>query len=306
MPKDSYNPNAAPSGNLQPLEAGQYPNCVLERVYAFRQKQKDDNTGDEFIRTKLSLYWNSGYVVPETEEPFFLTDGFVTFSFHERANFTKMLSTLGFLKVGEPVEFEYELGGDYVGRSFNDLPIYEGSGPKKDIEIPVESLKINDRELIGTTATLIVSVKDSGYNKIDLVLRDAPKAPTRPGLKRAGEGDSGKAEAPVNVPPVKVAQRKGEPLWLTWRTKAAAVKWAATLRNSDGSPAYTEVSDAESVWHALRITFDQEVFEPSDREFYWHWYRWHIKALEGADFSFHDESTPEEQQFLYEVRGRHA
>ena len=304
MPKDSYNPSG--TSNVEPLEAGQYTNCVLERIYAFRQKQKDDNTGQEFIRTKLSLYWNSGYAIPDSEEPFYLTDGFVTFSFHERANFTKMLSTLGFLKVGEPVEFEYELAGDYVGRAFDALPIYEGTGPKKDVEVPVDSLRINDRELIGTTATLIVSVKDSGFNKIDLVLRDAPKAPTRPGPRRIEGSDSGKAEAPVNVPARKAAQRKGEPLWLTWRTKNAAVKWAATLRNSDGSPAYTEVSDAESVWHALRITFDQEVFEPSDREFYWHWFRWHEKALADEDFSFHDEPTLEDQEFLYEVRGRHA
>ncbi len=304
MPKETYTPGGGDQ-TIEPLEAGQYTNCVLERIYAFRQRQKSEETGEEFIRNKLSLYWNSGYNMPDSDEPFYLTDGFVTLSFHERSNLTKMLAALGFLKPGEPVEYEYELGGDYAGRGFDALPIYEGSGPKRDIETPVETLTVNGRELIGATATLIVSVRPNGWNKIDLVLPDAPKEPSRLGPRKAVA--SPKAEAPVNVSARKrEAQRAGEPLWLTWRTHAQAIKWAATLKNNDGSPAYQSVTDAEIVWQSLYPIFEEEVFEPTEREFYWHWQRWHEQALNGEEFSFSQEPTLEESKYLYEVRGRHA
>lgn len=302
MPKDSYDPNAS-SSNVEPLVPGQYPNCTLARIHAFRQKNKDPDTGDEFIRIKLALYWDSGYTLPDNDEPYYVVDGFVTFSFHERSNLGKMLHSLGVIEFGKPIEYEYELEGDYEGKTFNELPLYEG-GPKKDAEIPLSTLKVNDIELIGFKATLVVGVKPSGYNKVELVMRDAPKAPSRLGPRKAD--DSGKAEAPVSTTTTtQVAQQK-DPLWLTWRTKSAAIKWAMTLKNDDGSLAYNSKLDAEVVWHALYATYQQEVFEPTDREFYWHWHRWHAKALTGEGFDFQDEPTEEEAQFLYQVRGTHA
>jgi hypothetical protein len=305
MPKDTYTPGQGGGQTVEPLEAGQYPDCVLDKITAFRQNKKDDQTGNEYLQTKLALYWHSGYNLPDSEEPFYLVDGFVTFSFHERANFAKMLATLGFIKPGDPVEFEYDLGGNHAGRGFDALPIYAGTGPKGDVEVPVESLKINGQELIGTTATLIVSIKDSGYNKIDLVMKPSPKAPARLGPRKAS--DFPKAEAPVNVSArKKAAQGYREPLWLTWRNRTNAIRWAATLKNPDGSLAYQTQDDAELVWQSLYPIFEQEVFEPTEREFYWHWQRWHDKAIAGENFSFNDEPTPDEAKFLYEVRGRHA
>lgn len=296
MPKDSYSPNRP---DIEPLEAGQYPDCQLAQIKAFRQRNKDEQTGEEFMRTKLALYWDTGYTLPDSDEPYYVIDGFVTFSFHERSNFGKMLAALGLIKPGEPVEFEYELGDDYAGRTFADLPIYEG-GPKKDIEVPVTTLKIDGTEIIGMHADLVIGVKDSGYNKVELVMRSGPKAPSRLGPRRSG--DSGKAEAPVN--PAILAERKGgkPPLWLTWRTKNAAIKWAATLKNADGSPAYQSREDTETVWQALYITFQQEAFEPNDQEFYWHWHRWHEKALTGEEFSFQDVPSEEDAQYLYQVQ----
>ena len=302
MPKETYKPGGG--DKVEPLEAGQYQNCVLEKINAFRQLQKDDDSGEEYMRTKLALYWNSGYSMPDGDEPFYLLDGFVTLSFHERSNLGKMLNALGFITPGEPVEYEYDLGGEYAGQGFDAIPVYAGSGPKGDVEVPVDMFRVNGRDLIGATATLIVSVKQSGYNKIDMVLSDAPKTTTRLGPRKAG--DQGKAEAPVTGTTKKVAQRNGQPLWVTWRSRANAVKWAAGLRNSDGSAAYAARRDAESVWDALYPVFEQEVFEPTEREFYWHWYRWHINALKGEEFSFQDIPSSEETDFVYGVRGRHA
>lgn len=303
MPKETYTPGGE-GQTVEPLEAGQYTNCILEKVFAFRQRQKDDDTGQEFMRTKLSLYWNSGYNMPDSPEPFYLTDGFITLSFHERSNLAKMLNALGYVTPGEPVEYEYELGGEYAGRGFDAVPIYEGTGPKTGIEVPVETLTINGRELIGVTATLIVSITQRGWNKIDLVLPDAPKAPSRLGPRKVA---SPKAEAPVNVSARKVAaQKAGEPLWLTWRNRDQAIRWAATLKNNDGSLAYQSKNDAQIVWQSLYPIFEEEVFEPTEREFYWHWQRWHEQALNGEDFSFSQDPTPEEAKYLYQVRGRHA
>jgi hypothetical protein len=303
VPKATFDPNAGGGGgsNIEPLESGQYPGCVLEKIAAFRQRNKDEETGKEFTQTKLSLYWNSGYVI-DSGEPYYFTQGFMTLSFHERANFAKMLEALEITKAGDPVEVDYEFDGDWEGRTFDELPLYAGTGPKRDSEVPLKTLKLNGTEMIGITASLIVTKKPNNYNKVELVLPDAPKATARPGPKRA---EPGKAEAPVGITaPKRAARGDGTPVWPTWRTRHQAIKWAAQLKNGDGSPAYLATRDAEEVWEALSVSYESSVFEPLEKDFYRIWYRWHVCALEGKNFSFDDFPHEDDEPFMYAITGK--
>jgi hypothetical protein len=289
VPKGSYEPQGGGT-KVEPLEAGQYNDCVLEKIFAFRQKKlRDDTNETEYMQVKLALYWDSGYVIPDTDEPYYFTHGFMNFSFDERANFAKMLEALGFIEeAGDPAEFEYELGGDHAGQGFDSLPIYAGTGPKKDIEVPVETLKINGRELIGTKASLVVSKKANGYNNIELVMAPPSENEQAKGPRKA---PAKKAEAPDGTTAL-AARESSNFLWQSWRNKRDAINWATTMKNNDGSTAYPTKQDVEIVWEALWTAYANEVRNATRQDFMQHWHGWHVAALRGETYSFNDAVPP--------------
>ena len=106
-----------------------------------------------------------------TELPHYINHGYVTLTANERGNLPGILKALGFngpnfieqeggnaggLRDDIDMEMEFgtnELGHDYSGKEYDDLPFYDWNdrdGPRKrQVEVPVVSWLINGYQVIG-------------------------------------------------------------------------------------------------------------------------------------------------------------
>lgn len=190
--------------DIAPLTARRLKNVPLVGIGAFiaTNTRKNEKTGEEDERTqiKLSLDWDSGYPIRDTDgelvtdeeghgRPHLINDGFVTFSGDKRSNFVKILRAMGFGDdyfdddgnlsddMAETVEAVFGtngLGDDYSGAEWDDLPEYilpskGGKEAKRDVEVPVLSLKINGYELLGRCVDMALTIKD-GFTKAESYL----------------------------------------------------------------------------------------------------------------------------------------
>lgn len=218
---------------VAPIKDRRLTNVPLARIGAFRSvnERKNDKTGEvkDVVQIKLSLDWDTGrrqvnedgdLILDEAGDPriHYINDGFVTLSGDKRGNLIKVLKALGFEDerfiseeggltddAAESLEVVFGtngLGGDYAGADWDDLPIYVlkrdgGKDAKRDVEVPVKSLKLLGYEIIGRTVDMQLTI-DDGWNRVEAYLlpadfqgldaAPAPKAKpakTKPGVPRS-------------------------------------------------------------------------------------------------------------------------
>jgi len=197
-------PRSKSENDIAPLTVRRLTKVPLERVGIFKSlsEKEDRKTGEryEVEQIKLSLDWNSGYVMSNengepildrdgNEQTHYINDGFVTLSGHAKSNLVPILRALGFdgprfivadgkdaggltAEAAESIELEFGtngLGKDYEGSDWDDLPFYAtraqgGTHGKREVEVPVLSFKILGEEVLGRHIDMQLEIKN-GYNK---------------------------------------------------------------------------------------------------------------------------------------------
>ena len=202
-------PRSSSKNDVAPLSVKRLADVPIVAIGAFRatQEKEDRRTGEKYEveQVKLSIDFDSGHIMSNAdgdpvlnqagdEQPFYINEGFVTLSGNEKAKLVEILKAIGFdtpefiVQEGKDagalteaaaesltVEFGVNgLGTDYSGESWDDLPLYilardGGKDSKRDVEVPVLSLKILGHEVIGRTCDLALTIKN-GYNRVTAFL----------------------------------------------------------------------------------------------------------------------------------------
>lgn len=202
-------PRSSSKNDVAPLSVKRLADVPIVAIGAFRaiQEKEDRRTGDKYEveQVKLSIDFDSGHIMRNAdgdpvynqagdEQPFYINEGFVTLSGNEKAKLVEILKAIGFdtpefiVQEGKDagaltaaaadsltVEFGVNgLGHDYSGETWDDLPLYVlardgGKDSKRDVEVPVLSLKILGHEVIGRSCDLALTIKN-GYNRVTAFL----------------------------------------------------------------------------------------------------------------------------------------
>lgn len=209
-------PSSKSSIEVAPLTVRRLKDAPLVKIGAFKvmQQKKDDKTGEQYEveQVNLSLDFDSGHVMKDTdgdpiltedgrEQPHYINEGFTTLSGNNRAKFVAILKALGLdsepfieqegnnagglsQEAAESLEATFGtngLGDDYSGMDWDDLPFYVlpskgGQQKKRDVEVPVTSLKILGREIIGRHLDMAITIKN-GWNRVESYLISESPAP---------------------------------------------------------------------------------------------------------------------------------
>lgn len=202
-------PSSSASTDVAPLTVRRLKDAPLVKIGAFKvmQQKKNDKTGEEYEveQVNLSLDFDSGHIMRDEagdpvltedgqEQPHYINEGFVTLSGNNRAKLVSILKALGLdsepfidpdgnnagglsQEAAESLEATFGtngLGGDYSGKEWDDLPFYVlpskgGKQKKREVEVPVTSLKILGREIIGRHLDMAITVKN-GWNRVESYL----------------------------------------------------------------------------------------------------------------------------------------
>jgi hypothetical protein len=200
--------------DIAPLAVRRLEDVPLVAIGAFKvtSRKKNERTGKEYDKDeiKLSLDFDSGHIQKDSKgspilndddstRPHMINVGFVTLSGHGKSNLVGILKALGFedsrfiVKGGkndgnmtdeamasvEAIFGTNGLGDDYSGQEWDDLPFYVvgGGQSKRDVEVPVLSLKILGFEVIGRRCDMQLKIDDQGYNKPESFLLPRDPAP---------------------------------------------------------------------------------------------------------------------------------
>lgn len=214
MPKGI--PTSSGRPDIAPIQARRIANAPIVNIGAFKsmQRRKNDKTGEEYEveQVKLSIDFDSGHIMRDpdgnpvldddgNEQPHLLNEGFVTLSGNNKAKFVEILRALGLdgpefiqssgrdkgaltQEAAESLEAEFGvngLGDDYSGMDWDDLPFYVlpskgGTEKKRDVEVPVTSLKILGREIIGRWLDASIKI-DGDWNRFEAFLVSENPAP---------------------------------------------------------------------------------------------------------------------------------
>lgn len=236
-------PQSSSPNEVAPITAKRLTKVPLVRMGAFRQvsTKKDQKTKKEYTveQVKLSLDWDSGYVLQNDEgepilddegktQPHYINDGFVTLSGHQKANLVPILRALGFdgprfiiqdgakkggltEEASNSIEVEFGtngLGQSYKGCGWEELPFYVnrsegGELDKRDVEVPVLSFKILGFEMLGRHLDMGLKI-DNGWNRPDgyLASEDAVNLGEKPRTVRKSTPAKGMAPSDTTEDPL--------------------------------------------------------------------------------------------------------
>lgn len=209
-------PSSSATTDVAPLTVRRLKDAPLVKIGAFKvmQQKKNDKTGEEYEveQVNLSLDFDSGHIMRDQdgnpvltedgqEQPHYLNEGFTTLSGNNRAKLVAILKALGMddepfieqtgnnagglsQEAAESLEATFGvngLGDDYAGADWDDLPFYVlpskgGQQKKRDVEVPVTSLKILGREIIGRHLDMAITTKN-GWNRVESYLISENPAP---------------------------------------------------------------------------------------------------------------------------------
>lgn len=208
------------------IDAPRINDAELVKVGVFRQMRHsyDPKTnrrieGQEYEATMLSLYFDSGHIQRDAngepvldadgnEQPHLINDGFVAITKGLKGKLANILKALGFRDprfyddkgmLNEAYEsmvfdFGWVNNEDYSDADWDELPLYPGSGPRANFEVPVVNWTILGYPVIGRKCDISLVVDDSGYNKVENYMVSANFA----GLDAAAK--STKRGAPASSP----------------------------------------------------------------------------------------------------------
>ncbi|MFW6031586.1 MAG: hypothetical protein ACOC9T_03255, partial [Myxococcota bacterium] len=207
-------PSSKGFSDIVALDVPRLTNVPLVKAAAFRanQKRKDDRTGREYEveQIKLSLDFDSGHIMRDSdgnpvldedgnEQPHYIHEGYTTLSGNPRAKFVAIVKALGFTskefieqqgrgkggltaEAAESLEVQFgtnALGEDYSGQSWEDLPLYIPGGDlrKRQVEVPILSMKILGYEVLGRWCDMALTTDDKGFNRVDTYMVSEKPAP---------------------------------------------------------------------------------------------------------------------------------
>lgn len=220
-------PRSSSKSDIAPLSVKRLANVPIIAIAAFRalQEKEDRRTQEKYEveQVKLSIDFDSGHIMRnedgdpvldqnDNEQPFYINEGFVTLSGNEKSKLVQILKAIGFdgpefiVQEGRDagaltqaaaesltVEFGVNgLGGDYSGMDWDDLPLYTlerdgGKHRKRDVEVPILSLKIMGYEVIGRRCDLALTIKN-GYNRVTAFLPPVEEQPLTKGKPKPAKG----------------------------------------------------------------------------------------------------------------------
>lgn len=200
---------------VAPIPDRRIANAPLVKIGAFKAMQRRKNkAGEEYEveQVKLSLDFDTGKIMRDPdgnpvldengeEQPHYINEGFVTLSGNEKAKFMEILRALGLdspdfiqkdgrdkgsltQEAAESLEATFGvngLGDDYSNADWDDLPFYVlpskgGKERKRDVEVPVLSLKILGIEIIGRWLDMSLRI-DGDWNRVDAFFPSEQPAP---------------------------------------------------------------------------------------------------------------------------------
>lgn len=221
--------------DIAPLKVKRLKNVPLASAFAFQmENEKDSRKGGKYIDVDkvLALNFDTGYPIRDTEgelvtddeghgQPHYIHHGYVKLSSHFKSNFVAILKGMGAPSewfddegsltddIAETLEAEFGtngLGDDYEGADWDDLPFYVlrsdgGEHDKRDVQVPVTSLKLGGYELLGRCVDMSITIDKNGYNRAEAFFPpegvedfDSPVEPT-PSMSLGEASPSAKATA---------------------------------------------------------------------------------------------------------------
>lgn len=156
------------SGKTVVLEEGTYEATLKSaRMYKNEKYQSSD------MQTQMDLIWDTGLVDTNDdgeEVPALIYQSFITWSFNERANLSKIVKAL-MGKEFDPKKAKINLVLDGHD-NLQTLP------HRSDGKVNVEVFEVNNQHLFGKQAMVSVTVNDNGYNRVESVSAPMRKAGT--------------------------------------------------------------------------------------------------------------------------------
>lgn len=208
MPKRTAGNLGSTGPAIAPLPIDRYTG-TLEKIYAYRQT---DGFKKDREKEMIDLYFNVGHDQhTEDGEPVlddkgniqthYIVGGFINFSVY-RSNLFDILKAFGFKgaefigadgEFRDDVEIDYDFLGEYAGKDFPDLPLYESKGAKREFMVEMAYLKFGRFNLIGRQLMLDVGHKTDSKNRVWNTVDDY--------ISIDGKPISAQAPTPTTKPP---------------------------------------------------------------------------------------------------------